>query len=156
MRKTPRWILALALISAVAFAAAGLQAVALMVASWSIPADATVKTVNLQVYQDVGMQIELHSINWTLVAPVGPMDPGASKTVTVWLYSIGNAEQSLSMTTGNYSPDTAEQYMTVSWNKEGQTLQPRTVTPALISLSVASNVQNVTDFSFEITLIASG
>jgi len=30
------------------------------------------------------------------------------------------------------------------------------VTPAVISLSVASNVQNVTDFSFEITLIASG
>jgi hypothetical protein len=156
MKKTPRWIIALALITVVSFAVSGLQAGALLLAQRVIPTTSTVKTVNLQVYQDSGMANVLTSLNWSNVAPIGPMELGQTKTVTVYLWSTSNTPTTLNMTTSNYWPSGVQQYLTVSWNKEGQVLQPNTPTAAEISLNLSPSVSNVTEFSFDITLIARG
>jgi len=111
---------------------------------------ATIKTVGVGVYKDVNFTVSVTQIDW------GVLEPGTTKNHTVYLRNESNVPISLNMTTQNWNPPAAEQFISVSWDQEGKTLEPNQVVSVIFTLSVSADISGVTSFSFEIVIIGSG
>jgi len=107
-----------------------------------------VKTFNVTIWQDVDRTIELTSIEW------GMLWPGEEKTVEGYLWSDGNTNTILSMTTSNWNPNNASLYLVLTWDRENYILQPKTMCLTTLTLTVASVVVGVESFSFDILITA--
>ncbi len=104
-------------------------------------------SANLGVYSDPACNITLSSIDW------GPITPGSNITKTIYVKNTGTgASLTLSMSPSNWSPATASNYITISWNKEGTKLSPGTSTAATVTLAVSSNIVEITSFNVQITI----
>ncbi|MGB9923352.1 MAG: hypothetical protein ACPLEW_11130 [Pseudothermotoga sp.] len=106
----------------------------------------TVKALGVGVYWDQNCTNEVTLIDW------GMVEPGSINTVTVYVRNEGNTAANISMTTENWNPSNASNYLTLSWNYNGQQLNPSEVVQITLSLAVSSNVQGIENFSFDITI----
>ena len=102
-----------------------------------------VKAVNLGLYWDNA------GTNMTVAVDWGLFSPGAARSVTLCVRNEGSSTVKLNLTTRNWSPPNAFEHITLTWNREGQVLEPQTVTIATLTLSVSANISGITDFSFE-------
>jgi hypothetical protein len=107
----------------------------------------TITAVGVGVYSDSGCTNPLSSIDW------GMLEPGSSKDKTGYIRNEGNSVSTLSMSTSNWNPSTASNYMTLSWNYDGQTLNPNEVVQVKFTLSVSASINGITSFSFDITIV---
>ena len=110
----------------------------------------SVKGIGVGIYSDQACTNALTSISW------GTLDPGSNANKTVYIRNEGNSVAALSMTTSNWNPASASSYMTLSWNYGGQTLNVNQVVQIRLTLSVSSSVTGITNFSFDITITATG
>ena len=110
----------------------------------------SVKGIGVGIYWDSACTNSVSSINW------GVLDPGSTKTVTVYVRNEGNSVATLSKATQNWIPSTASSYMTLNWNYSGQTLSVNQVLQTKLSLVVSSTISGITSFSFDITITATG
>jgi len=110
----------------------------------------TVKALGVGVYWDSGCSQTVSSIDWGLA------EPGAVKNVTVYIRNEGNAPITLSLQTANWNPANAADYISLSWNYGGQTIGANQVVAVTLSLSISSNIQGITTFSFDIVIVGSG
>ena len=133
----------LALVSAVAVTG-------LLTTSRTIGSSGTVKAINVEVYWDSGCTQVVGQIDW------GALEPGDSLSKTVYIKNTGNAPLTLSMSCSGWSPVEAGDYITLSWDKEGGTVNPGEVVGAVLTLSVSDSISGVTDFSFNIVVEGSG
>ena len=111
---------------------------------------AMIKTVGVRVYKDSNCTLLLTQIDW------GMLEPGTTKNFSAYLRNESNVPISLSMTTQKWNPPEAEQFISVSWNQEGKTLEPNQVVSVTFTLSVSADISGVTSFSFEIVIVGSG
>ena len=111
----------------------------------TVPNAGDVKAVGVGVYWDSDCTDNVTSIDW------GFLEPGATADVTVYIENEGNVPVVLGMTTDNWDPTSASDYMTLSWNRESHVLNPGSV-QAILTLSVSSEIDGVTNFSFDITI----
>lgn len=118
--------------------------------SQKISSTGSIKAVGLGVYSDSACTQKLTSLSW------GTLEPGETKTQRVYIKNEGNTQITLNMTTGNWSPASAANYITLSWNKEKSTLAEGASTSADITLKVSSSVTGITNFTFDITISGSG
>ena len=107
------------------------------------------KTVGVGVYWDSGLTNKVSSIDW------GILEPGSNVNKTVYIRNEGNAAATLSMTTSNWNPSNASNYLTLTWNYGGQTLNVNEAIQVKFTLSASSSVTGITNFSFDITITAS-
>jgi hypothetical protein len=70
----------------------------------------------------------------------------------VYVLNSGSVPVSLSMTTSNWVPSTASNYLTLAWNRQSYVLSVGSSVQAVLTLSVSSSVTSVTSFSFDITI----
>jgi len=110
----------------------------------------SIKAVGVGVYSDQACTNPVSSLSW------GVLNPGSSANKTVYIRNESNVAATLSKTQSNWNPSNASNYITLTWNYNGQTLSANQVVPAQFTLSVASNIAGITSFSFDITLTASG
>jgi hypothetical protein len=110
----------------------------------------SVMTIGVGVYLDQGCANPVTSINW------GNLEPGSNVNRTVFIRNEGNTAATLSMTTSNWSPPSASDYMTLSWDYKGQTIAVNEVKQVKFTLAVSSSITGITSFSFDITIAASG
>ncbi|HKZ94582.1 MAG TPA: hypothetical protein VJ249_08400 [Candidatus Bathyarchaeia archaeon] len=108
----------------------------------------SVKAIGVDVYWDQACTNPVSSINW------GTLDPGSNKSTTIYIKNTGNSPITLAMTTSNWNPSNASNYMTLIWNYGGQTLNANEVIQARFTLTVSSNITGITNFSFDITITA--
>ena len=106
--------------------------------------------LTLGVYSNEACTRVLEEVAW------GSLEPGSSKTVVVYLKNEGNVAMFLRMRTSGWDPVEAEQYITLSWNLEGVTVQPDKVGVAELTLHVAPMIRDIEAFSFSIEFSASG
>jgi hypothetical protein len=99
------------------------------------------------VYEDFECSKNVTSINW------GMLEPGDTVNFLIYIRNEGNTRLMLNMTTVNWDPTQASQYITLSWNREGHVLNPNSVVQANLTLSTSSNIIDVTNFSFDIIII---
>jgi hypothetical protein len=100
----------------------------------------------LDVYEDLEGTTKIISIEW------GTLYPGESKTEIIYLNNYGTYPMKLSMTTLNWTPKEAEEYITVTWDLEETDLAIGEYAMAQITISIDPTVKGVTDFSFDISL----
>jgi hypothetical protein len=110
----------------------------------------TVKAVGVGVYWDSGCSQAVSSIDWGLA------DPGSVKNVTFYVKNEGNAPVTLSLQTSNWNPAEAADYISLSWDYGGQAIGVNQVVAVTLSLSISSNIQGITTFSFDIVVVGSG
>jgi hypothetical protein len=110
----------------------------------------TVKALGVGVYWDSTCSQTVPSIDW------GSAEPGAVKNVTVYIRNEGNAPITLSLQTSNWNPTEAADYISLSWDYGGQAIGVNQVVAVTLSLSISSNIQGITTFSFDIVVVGSG
>ena len=109
-----------------------------------------VKAIDIEVYWDSDHSNEVSLIDW------GVIEPGTTENVTVYILNKGNSNVMLSMNTTNWSPSSASNYITLSWDYEGQSIGPSQVIQTTLTLSMSPSIQGITSFSFDIVIIGSG
>ena len=123
-----------------------LAAYAILQSSVRINNQGTVKALGVGVYWDSNCTNPVSLINW------GTVEPGSTNNVTVYVRNEGNTAANISMTTENWNPQNAPNYLTLNWNFNGQQLNPLEVVQITLSLNVSSNVQGIENFSFDIII----
>jgi hypothetical protein len=109
-----------------------------------------IKALGVGVYWDSGCSQPVSSIDW------GMVEPGAVKNVTVYIRNEGNAPITLSLQTSNWNPPNAADYISLNWNYNGQAINANQVIAVTLSLSISTNIQGITSFSFDIIFLAVG
>ena len=115
-----------------------------------IASTGTVKTIGVEAYWDEQCTDVVTSIGW------GMIEPGTSKKSMIYVKNEGNSVITLFLNTGNWSPASAENYLSLSWDYTGETLQPNQVLLLTITLNVAQNVAGITSFTFDIIILGEG
>ena len=126
------------------------QVTSLIIASKTIPNVGSLRTVGVGVYFDAALTNKVSSIDW------GALDLGSNKNVTVYIRNEGNSAASLTMNTANWNPSTTSNYMTLTWNYGGQSVNVGAVIQVKLILAVSNSVAGITNFSFDINILASG
>ena len=111
---------------------------------------ASIKTLGVSVWQNFNLTQPLTQIDW------GMLEPNQSKTVICYVQNEGNTPLTLSLWTENWQPTTATDYIILSWNLEGMMLNPAEVVEAQLTLTVSPDIENITNFSFDIIISGSG
>jgi len=125
------------------------QAMSSIQTNTKISNQGALKTVGVGVYWDAALTNKISSIDW------GMLEPGSNVNKTVYIRNEGNAAATLSMTTSNWNPSNASNYITLTWNYGGQTLNVNEAIQVKFTLSASSSVTGITNFSFDITITAS-
>jgi len=84
------------------------------------------------------------------------VEPGSLNNVTVYMRNEGNRLPTFPLTTDNWNPLNASDYLTLSWNYDGRQLNPLEVVQVTLTLTVSSSVQGIESFSFDIIISVSG
>ncbi len=108
----------------------------------------SITAVGLGIYSDSDLTNQISSISW------GTLDPGSNVNRTVYIRNQGNAPVTLALTTLNWNPATASNYLTVTWNYGGQTIDVDAAIPVQFTLSAQSSTTGITTFSFDMTITA--
>jgi hypothetical protein len=131
-----------------------LSAVAQVASSWirarTISNMGSVKAIGVGVYWDPNCTNAVSVIDW------GILEPGSTKNVTVYIRNEGNSMVSLNMTTSNWNPSNATDYISLRWDYDGQPLSPESVAEVTLILAVSADITGVTNFSFDIVIAGIG
>jgi len=106
----------------------------------------TIATVNVDIYSDEDCTQPCTTVN------VGTLNPGSTFTQTIYIKNEGTIPVTLSMNTNNWNPTFADDYLTLSWNRENHILEAETSCEATLTLTVATNADTLTSFSFTVTI----
>jgi len=109
-----------------------------------------VKALGVGVYSDSNCSSAVSAINW------GAVEPGTSKNSTVYVKNQGNAPVTLSMSTANWNPANASNYLTLSWDYGGQAIDPGAAVRVTLTLSMSAAIKGIDSFSFDIIITATG
>jgi hypothetical protein len=123
----------------------------MLMASQTLSLSGTVSAVNVGVYSNYGCTQNCTSVNW------GTISPGNSATYTVYVKNTGTVPVTLTLTTANWNPSSANGPIALSWNKESTVLNAGQSTSATMTLTVSSSISSsITDFSFNIIVTGTG
>lgn len=103
-------------------------------------------TENIDIFTDPQATSLCTQIDW------GTLTEGTTATHTLYLKNVGNKNQTLHLTTSDWTPASTTSLMTLSWNKENTTLNPGSVIAATLTLSAAQDMADVDSFSFNIII----
>jgi len=123
---------------------------ALLTTQRTIQGSGSIKGVGLGIYWD------LACTNTTSSLDFGQLEPGSSKNFTLFLRNEGNSALTLNMTTENWNPTNAADYLTLTWNREGQQVNPDEVVGFVIILYVSEDITGISTFSFDIIVSGTG
>lgn len=119
---------------------------AVLTIQWSMSGSGSVKGVGIGVYWNP------ECTNPTTSIEFGELEPGASKNFNLYLRNEGTSALNMSMSATNWNPANAADVMTLTWNREGQEVNPDQVVDLVITLSVSSDIQDISNFSMDIII----
>jgi hypothetical protein len=108
-----------------------------------------IKTVGVEIYPDALANNPVNSIDW------GVLIPGGNKSIECYLKNIGEADLILSLETTNWIPSEVSNYLTLTWNYDGQTLEVDETIQVKLILIVSEEIYGITGFFFDISIIGS-
>ena len=89
------------------------------------------------------------SIDW------GTLEPDSNKNFTVYIKNEENSAVTLSLYTSNWNPSNTSDYVSLTWDYGGQFINAEEIVQVTLMLSVSADIEGITTFSFDITIIAS-
>ena len=106
-------------------------------------------TQGLRAYSNFACTTPQTAIAW------GELEKGGSTSVTIYIKNEGDSPQTLSLVTSDWTPATAADYLSVSWNYNNQPLNPNTSIQITLTLSVDPDIQGITNFGVNILIVGS-
>jgi hypothetical protein len=107
-------------------------------------------SAGMGLYWDSGFTNAVTALNWE------SMSPGTTKSYSIYIRNEGSLPLTLSMSTANWSPSSASNYLTLTWNYNGQTVNANDYVQVTFTLAVSSGVTGISSFSFDINLVGNG
>jgi hypothetical protein len=101
---------------------------------------------NVDIYTDSACTQPLTSIDW------GSFSPGDSVNKIIYVKNTHSTPLTLKMSTTNWNPTYAAESITVTWNRENVILTSQQSTTATLTLTVASNISGISQFSVDIMI----
>jgi len=111
---------------------------------------AAVKVLGVGIYKDLNFTVSVTEIDW------GTLEPGESKNVSAYILNESNVPLNLSMTSLDWQPINASDYMALSWNQEATALQIGGYVDATFTLALSYETPPFRNFSFTIVVTGSG
>lgn len=90
----------------------------------------------------------LTSLNW------GTLEPGQGQSITTYIKNEGNTPVTLSLQISGWAPPSAQNYLTVSWDYNDQIIDVGEIYQITLTLDVDPDITGITNFSFDITILA--
>lgn len=115
-----------------------------------IPSVGVIKTVGCEAYWDSALTQNVTQIDWGVIAP------GSETNTSIYIKNTSNVPANLTLGTESWNPTNASDYITLYWNYNNQTLAVGQAIPVTFSLDVLANITGITNFSFNIVIIAYG
>jgi hypothetical protein len=119
---------------------------ALMQFTHRIPSTGKVKTVGVQVYWNPECTQNVTMIDW------GFVEPAETKNISIYIKNTSNVNGTLTIDASNWNPNTTASYINLTWNYNGSLLQENEVRNVVLYLAIASDISEITTFSFDITI----
>lgn len=122
-----------------------------LISQQNVPASGSVggsiiSTVNIGVYSDPQVTTNCSNIDW------GNLNSGDTATKTIYIQNTGSISETLSMTATNWNPTAASSRLFLTWNQEGAAIEAGAVVPATLTLNVAADTGDLSDFSLNIVI----
>lgn len=102
---------------------------------------------NIGIYWDKNCSYSTLSIDW------GTLPPGGHKEFVVYVRNEANESRFLIISTANWTPVSANQYLSFSWNCTSTRINASEVVPVTERLMVSIDIREITNFSFDIVFI---
>jgi hypothetical protein len=103
--------------------------------------------VGIETYWDSKCTQRVSSIEW------GSLEPGTTKTVTLFLKNRGKNPVTLSYYVSDLQPTEIANYLTMTWDYTGQAITFKEVTQVIFTLCVSENAETIAAFSFDIDIV---
>jgi len=107
-------------------------------------------SADIGVYWDASFTNRISTIDW------GTLDPGVTKSFSIYIRNEGNYALTLSMSPSNWSPSTTSNYLTLSWNYNDQTVNPNEYVLVTLTLTVSPSITGISNFNFDLNLVGTG
>jgi hypothetical protein len=78
---------------------------------------------------------------------MGNVSPDSTVTRTIYILNSGTIPVTLTMLADDWNPAAASSYLELSWNRQNYVLDAKDSLSATLTLSVPSDIADVTDFS---------
>jgi hypothetical protein len=118
--------------------------------SSTISSVGTLKAIGIGVYWNESLTSRVNVIDW------GFLEPATQKSFTVYIRNEGNLPLTLSVSTSNWNPPTASNYLTLTWSYAGQTINAGATIKVTLTLTVSESITGINNFNFDITAVGSG
>jgi len=105
-----------------------------------------IQTAGIATYRDASCTTTASEIPW------GTLAPGSSGEYVFYIKNKGTTSLNLFLNTENWSPTNAANYITLSWNYNGQAVAPNQVIQITLTLKVSQSISGIDSFSFDILL----
>ena len=115
--------------------------------SSTISSVGTFKAIGIGVYWDDNSTSNVNTLEW------GLLTPGSTKSFTVYVSNEGLVPLTLSISTSNWSPPAASNYLTLTWDYNGQPVTASVTVPVTITLKVSTAITGINNFNFDITTV---
>jgi hypothetical protein len=106
-----------------------------------------VQTIGVGVYREQNCSNAVASIDW------GVLNAGAVKNTIVYVRNEGTQPTSLNVSTTNWNPSTASNYLKLGWDYSGRVLDPNEVLKVTLTLSVSSTA-SISSAGFDLIIAA--
>jgi hypothetical protein len=109
-----------------------------------------IKTIGVDAFKDPQCIEPVGEVDW------GVIPQGGFSQATLYVKNTGNSNVTLSLSSENWDPAVAQQYLTLSWDYAGGWLLPNQAVKVVLTLNVSEAVTGFTDFAVDIVITASG
>jgi len=121
----------------------------LLVTTNTITNVSAVETDGVGVYWDSNCADRVSSIDW------GNLTPGSVKSIVVYIRNEVEEPMYLIMSTTNWNPSKASDYITLRWDYTGRRADPDEVLQITLTLSISRYIEGISNFSFDIIITGS-
>jgi hypothetical protein len=112
-----------------------------------LPNNATANELGIEIYWDSKCTTRVSLIDW------GSLEPETSKTVTLFIKNKGKTPLTLSHYVANCEPFEITNWLTLTWDYTGQSIEFKEVVQVVFKLYVSENADPMETFSFDIVIV---
>ena len=112
-----------------------------------LPNTAATQDANIETYLDSKCTKKVSSIDW------GPVEPGTSKTFTLFIRNKGKNPVTLSYYTSNWSPSQIVDSLALIWDYNGQPIGFRETIQVVFILQASEDAEPIETFSFDTVIV---
>ena len=116
----------------------------------SLQSYGSIRTVGVGIYTNKYCTESASAVDW------GQITPGESISRRYYLKNEGNSDVMLSLYTTNWTPENAENYMTLTWDYAEQSISANEVISVTLTLTVQQSISGIETFNFDIDIIGAG